>query len=79
LIVNDPGYIGYCDASKLGAGGVWLTGTQTLAPVVRWRVEWPNNVRSQVVSFENPGGTILNSDLEMAGMLLQFLVLENLA
>jgi hypothetical protein len=27
LVVDDPGYIGYCDASKLGAGGVWLSGT----------------------------------------------------
>jgi hypothetical protein len=32
LVVDDLGYIGFCDASKLGAGGVWLSGTRTLSP-----------------------------------------------
>jgi hypothetical protein len=77
LVVHDPGYIGYCDASKLGAGGVWLSGTRQLSPVV-WRVEWPEDIRRNVVSFDNPTGTITNSDLEMAGMLLHYLVLEHL-
>jgi hypothetical protein len=77
LVVDDPGYIGYCDASKLGAGGVWLSGTRLLQPIV-WRVEWPEDIRNNVVSFDNPTGTITNSDLEMAGMLLHFLVLEHL-
>jgi hypothetical protein len=76
-VVDDPGYIGHCDASKLGAGGVWLSGTRTLSPIV-WRVEWPEDIRNNVVSFDNPSGTITNSDLEMAGMLLHFLVLEHL-
>jgi hypothetical protein len=31
-----------------------------------------------VVSFDNPSGTITNSDLEMVGMLRYFLVLEHL-
>ena len=77
LIVDDLGYIGYCDASKLGAGGVWLSGTHWLAPVV-WRVQWPDDIRQQVVSFDNPSGTLTNSDLEMAGMVLHYLVLEHL-
>jgi hypothetical protein len=77
VVVDDPGYIGYCDASKLGAGGVWLSGTKQLAPVV-WRVEWPDDIRQQVVSFDNPSGTLTNSDLEMAGMVLHYLVLEHL-
>ena len=77
LVVDDPGYVGYCDASKLGAGGVWLSGTRLLPPVV-WRVEWPDDIRAMVVSSNNPTGTITNSDLEMAAMLLHFLVLEHL-
>jgi hypothetical protein len=56
---------------------VWLSGTRKLSPVV-WRVEWPHDVRNNVVSFDNPTGTITNSDLEMAGMLLHYLVLEHL-
>ena len=67
LVVQDPGYIGYCDASKLGAGGVWLAGTRALSPVV-WRVEWPPDIQQNVVSSDNHSGTLTNSDFEMAGM-----------
>jgi hypothetical protein len=77
LVVNSPGYIGYCDASKIGAGGVWLSGTLHLSPVV-WRLEWPVDIQNNVVSFSNPTGSITNSDLEMAGMLIHYLVLEHL-
>jgi hypothetical protein len=76
LVVDIPGYVGYCDASKLGAGGVWLSGNLQLSPIV-WRIQWPPDIQANVVSFQNPTGTITNSDLEMAGMLLHFLVLEH--
>jgi hypothetical protein len=68
-------YIGYCDASAWGAGGVWFGGCKILHPVV-WRVQWPKDVTAAVVSDSNPMGTITNSDLEMAGVLLQETVLE---
>jgi hypothetical protein len=77
LVVGVPGYVGYCDASKLGAGGVWLSGSLYLSPIV-WRVEWPADIQASVISFQNPDGTITNSDLEMAGMLIHYLVLEHL-
>jgi hypothetical protein len=77
LVVTAPGYSGYCDASKLGAGGVWISGTLLLSPVV-WRIEWPPDIRERVVSFANPNGTISNSDLEMAAMLAHYLVLEHI-
>ena len=77
LVATEPGYVGFCDASTLGAGGVWLAGTKSLNPVV-WRVEWPEDIRNNVISFSNPHGTITNSDLEMAGMVLHYLVLEHL-
>jgi hypothetical protein len=77
LVVGNPGYIGYCDASKLGAGGVWLSGSLFLSPIV-WRVEWPADISASVISFHNPEGTITNSDLEMAGMLLHYIVLEHM-
>jgi hypothetical protein len=43
LDVDIPGYVGYCDASKLGAGGVWLSGTFQLSPIV-WHIKWPPNI-----------------------------------
>ena len=44
-----------------------------------WRVEWPEEISRRVVSDKNPKGTITNSDLEMAAILLQWLVLESIA
>jgi hypothetical protein len=68
-------HIGYCDASAFGAGGVWFGGTKAMHPIV-WRVQWPSDIASNVVSDKNPKGSITNSDLEMAGVLLQEAVLE---
>jgi hypothetical protein len=75
LIQGPLDYVGYCDASAFGAGGVWFGGAKHLEPIV-WRVQWPKDVTNNVVSDSNPHGTITNSDLEMAGVLLQESVLE---
>eukprot|EP00957_Ditylum_brightwellii_P010180 769095-Ditylum_brightwellii.AAC.1 len=34
LMKDYPNFIGYTDACHLGAGGVWTTGTDNLAPAV---------------------------------------------
>jgi hypothetical protein len=75
LVQGPLDYIGYCDASAWGAGGVWFGGRKRLHPVV-WRVQWPKDITAAVVSDSNPTGTPTNSDLEMLGMLLQETVLE---
>jgi len=41
--------------------------------------QWPEDVQTQVGSFDNPAGTINNSDLEMAGLLLLWLVIEGIS
>ena len=63
------------DASGEGAGGVWVSGLQSIAPIV-WRLEWPQEMRDRLVTFANPSGDITNSDLEMAAEVLGWLVLE---
>jgi hypothetical protein len=77
LVPNLASYIGFCDACKRGAGGVWLGGSKNLHPVV-WRLAWPANITARLVSRSNPTGDITINDLEMAGLLLQHLVLEML-
>ena len=77
LINPSHHYIGYCDASGWGAGGVWFSGTRPLPPTV-WRVQWPSDVSKALVSDANPKGYLTNSDLEMAGVLLHQLVLAHL-
>ena len=39
-------------------------------------MEWPGNIKAVLITRENPKGTISVSDLEMAGLLLHYLVLE---
>ena len=73
----DPDYIGYCDASAYGAGGVWFSG-QCPLPETVWQLQWPRDITAAVISESNPTGTLTNSDLEMAAVVLQLNVLEPL-
>jgi hypothetical protein len=77
LTPGPPAYIGYVDASGFGAGGVWISGTHNITPTV-WRIPFPPDVEKRLVSDSNPTGDITNSDLEMAGVLLQWLILEQI-
>jgi hypothetical protein len=77
LVPDLPAYIGFCDACKRGGGGVWLSGSKNIRPVV-WRLEWPADIQARLVSWSNPHGDLTINDLEMAGLLLQYLVVEQL-
>ena len=77
LVPGMPGYIGYCDACQYGAGGVWLSGSLQIHPIV-WRIKWPDDVIKRFVSSANPKGDISINDLEMAGLLLHYLLLEQI-
>jgi hypothetical protein len=72
LIPGKPAFLGYCNACKYGGGGVWLSGIQNLHPLV-WRVKWPQDIVDLVSSK-----LVTINDLEMAGLLLQYLLLEQL-
>ena len=75
LIMCLPSYISYTDDCKIGAGGVWCSGTSYLKPFL-WQVEWPRDIQDSLVTVENPNGSITINDLELAGTLLGFLLLE---
>ena len=77
LIMQYPSFIGYCDACKYGAGGVWLAGSKSLHPIV-WRLKWPPSIVDMVKDDDNPDGTLTINELEMAGVLLHYLHLEAL-
>ena len=77
-MVGHPDYVGIMDAAKEGTGGVVIGEGSACVPTV-FRLEWPQEVQAQVVTEDNPDGTITNSDLEMAGLLLCWLVLEHVA
>jgi hypothetical protein len=53
LVAHDFDYVGFCEASAFGAGGVWFSGLTALPPTV-WRVEFPADITKQVVSDKIP-------------------------
>ena len=73
-----PSFIGFVDACKHGIGGVWLSGTERIQPTV-WRCPVPLDIQNKLVSQNNPNGSITINDLEMTGILIQWLVLETIA
>ena len=73
---------GHHDASGVGTGGVWFP-AQHLNPRVGynngpilWRLKWPQHIIDDLVTAENPNGSISNLDLELAGGLIH---LESIA
>lgn len=75
LIEHTPSYRGFVDASKWGVGGVWFSGTESLEPTV-WFTQWPHAVQQDFCSSNNPTGAITISDLELMGIFMHFLALE---
>lgn len=75
LVTNDPNYLNFTDACGLGAGGVISSGNKDIAPIV-WQFEWPDEIKKELITADNPSGTITINDLELAGMLLGWLILE---
>jgi hypothetical protein len=75
LVTNYPDYIGYVDACKKGVEGIWQHGQSELEYHV-WQLQWPSDIQQNIKTFENPTGTLTINDLELAGTLLHWLVLE---
>ena len=76
LVADWPDFIGITDASAHGLGGV-IVGERRSVPPTVFRLQWPDEIRNSIVSATNPHGTITNSDLEMAGLLMLWLVMED--
>ena len=76
LVRKWPDYVGVKDASGHGVGGVVIGENMPCTPTV-FRLEWPEDVKRNIVSSSNRSGTITNSDLEMAGLFLLWLVMES--
>lgn len=74
--MGNPHYVGVKDASIHGVGGIIVGDEKACVPTV-FRVEWPEDIKEEVLQTNSGrGGNITNSDLECAGLLLLFLVME---
>ena len=54
----------------LQAWGVWIDPNEDGRNYV-WRLPWSEDIRTDLVSFDNPQERITNSDLELAALVLQ--------
>jgi hypothetical protein len=75
LVEHRPQYQGFVDASKWRAGRVWFSGIASMIPIV-WFLEWPQEIWDQFCSSANKSGQLTILDLELTGILLRWLVLE---
>lgn len=75
LVHQEPHIIQYTDACGLGAGGVVVGGKEDLHPIV-WQYEWPEEVKRELITDKNPNGSLTINDLELAGILLGWLIIE---
>ena len=62
--------MGYTNASGLGCRGVWIDPNEDNIHYV-WRLLWMEDIKADLVSFDNPQGRITNYDLELALLVLQ--------
>jgi hypothetical protein len=69
LVPQQPTILAGCDASLHGIGG-WLWQPSHPHTVYLWRHPFPSNIQRQVVSSNNPSGSVNNSELELAGIVL---------
>ena len=65
-----PHYIGVKDASSHGIGGIIMGEEKACKPTV-FRLAWPDDIKEL---FHK--GNITNSDLEMEGLLMLWLLME---
>ena len=75
LVTDWPDFVGVKNASGHGVGGIIVGKNMACTPTV-FCMEWPDDVKADIITERNPNGRITNSDLEMAGLLLLFLVME---
>lgn len=75
LVLHPATYQGFVDASHWGVGGVWFGRSKPLPPIV-WFLQWQSHLVQHFITNKNPSGSITISELELAGVLLHWLVLE---
>eukprot|EP00957_Ditylum_brightwellii_P054093 4097383-Ditylum_brightwellii.AAC.1 len=76
LVTKYPGYVGYTDSCNLGTGGIWSPSLNALSHIM-WQIEWPDTVQQRIQTPANPTGDLMINDLELAGMVFGWLILES--
>ena len=78
LVTGDPHFIGIMDTAKEGTGGAVLGEGDACVPTV-FCYKWLKDIQDMVCTQENPERPITNLDLELASLLICWLVMEEVA
>jgi hypothetical protein len=68
--------LAYAPPQVLEPRGVILGELSACRPTV-FRLQWPPDITESIISDKNKGRTLTNSDLEMAGLLLLWLMIKH--
>ena len=79
LLPGRPRVYGACDAAGTGMGGAFFVPADKGYESILWRERFPQHVQAALVSFDNPSGTINNSDLELCGNVAHHMVVAQTA
>jgi hypothetical protein len=71
-----PDFVGVVDASSHGVSGV-IIGKLSECPPTVFQLQWPPDITANVISDATPKGTITNPDLELAGLVLLWLMMKH--
>ena len=72
IFPRTPSVLGATDASGRGMGGIAFVHLKdSRVDPILWRNTFPKTIVKDFVSFENPTGTVSNSDLELAATVIQ--------
>ena len=63
LVSGWPDFVRVKDASKHGVGGCIVGKSNSCVPTI-FRIEWPDDIKQDLVLEQNPNGRIINSDLD---------------
>ena len=66
IVPGAPNFISFYDASTAGAGGMWFAPRGSAFTPIVWRLAFPVDVTTSVVSASNPTRAMSNSDLKLA-------------
>ena len=75
MVRDIPNQIIYTDECKLGSSGVIKLGLENI-PFWVWQYQWTMDIQQALLTEENPTGTLTINDLDLAGMVLCWMVLE---
>ena len=75
LFSEYPSYLHYTDTWQLGVGGVIVLVLHIIQPWV-WKYVWPQYIINNPVTYTNPKGRLTINNIELAGLVLGWLVLE---